>query len=223
TLLRYLAVLLAFALGLMAKPMLVTLPCVMLLLDYWPLRRLRPFDPDGRSLPTLLLEKLPLGLLAALSAAVTLGGQASSAAVAPLDALPLGMRLANAAVVPLVYLKQTIWPTGLACFYPHPARVSAEAQAALLRAALPSAAALVAVTALLVRLGRRWRYLSVGWLSYLGMLVPVLGLVQVGDQAMADRYTYLPMIGVYVAAVWGVADLAAAWPAALRKTLALAA
>jgi tetratricopeptide (TPR) repeat protein len=201
---RYLLVVAAFALGLLAKPVLVTLPCVLLLLDWWPLRRAAGTAPAGAAVPwrRLLLEKVPLFALAAASCVVT--AHAQRGAAASLGELPLGPRAANALTAYAAYLGKTAWPVHLAAFYPHPgAHVSGwqVAGAALLLAVL---------TLLAVRFAKSRPYLAVGWLWYLGVLVPMTGLVQVGSQALADRYTYLPSIGLGIAVVWGVADLAAA-------------
>jgi protein O-mannosyl-transferase len=193
---RYLAVVACFALGLMAKPMLVTLPFVLLLLDYWPLRR-----PVGWR---LLVEKTPLFALSAVSCAVTIWAQ--QAAIKAGEHVPLGARVANAVVSYVAYLIETFWPADLAVIYPHRGSGLPVWQVAV------SAAVLAAITAGAVVLRRKCPYLLVGWLWYLGMLVPVIGLVQVGKQAMADRYTYLPQIGLCIAVAWGVAQLASSWP-----------
>jgi tetratricopeptide (TPR) repeat protein len=209
---RYLGVALPFALGLLAKPMLVTLPFVLLLLDYWPLGRTpfgRPPEPHAEgpapvAVPRLLLEKVPLFLLVAASCAATLAAQAHGGAVKPLEAYPFTARVGNALVAYAEYQRLAAWPAGLAPHYPHPGaglEASRVVTAGLLLAALTGLAAWQA---------RRRPYLLVGWLWYLGTLVPVVGLVQVGNQAYADRYTYLPLVGVALAAVWGAADLLAA-------------
>ncbi|MCZ6785335.1 MAG: glycosyltransferase family 39 protein, partial [Proteobacteria bacterium] len=176
---RYGAVAAALALGLLSKPMLVTAPVVLLLLDHWPLRR------------RALLEKLPLLALAAGSAAVTL--VALRGTLAP-EVLSLGLRLENATVSTATYLAAALWPSGLSIFYPYPvdglpaARVAVSA----LVVAVPTALSLYALSA------RRWPWLPVGWFWYLGMLVPVVGILQAGAQARADRYTYLPLIGASI-------------------------
>jgi protein O-mannosyl-transferase len=193
-----------FALGLMSKPMLVTLPFVLLLLDYWPLRRLdfslRTSRPS--TLRPLILEKLPFFAMSVGSAVVTVLAQRQ--AVATLEWLPFSQRLGNALVACATYLGQMCYPAGLAIFYPHPA------------GGLPSwqvGFALLLLTGISAGVLVRWRqspYLTVGWLWYLGMLVPVIGLLQVGEQARADRYTYLPQIGIGIAVAWGARDLFAA-------------
>jgi tetratricopeptide (TPR) repeat protein len=185
-----------FGLGLMAKPMLVTLPFVLLLLDVWPLARWTRLAPPA----ALIREKVPLFVLAAVSSFVTFIVQARGGAVIPLEALPVGARLANAALAPVTYLARTFWPEGLSVLYPIDAAIPAGK-------VWGACAILVAITAAAIAARRRAPYLAVGWLWYLGTLVPVIGLVQVGVQSSADRYTYLPLIGVFVMVVWGVPDL----------------
>ena len=191
---KYLLVVVLFALGLMSKPMLVTLPFALLLLDYWPLGRFQ--KANGWK---LVWEKLPLFVLSAASSVVTYLAQQKGGAV--VEHLPAGERIANALVSYLAYIGKMLWPRNLAVFYPHP------------RAALPvwqtvAAAALLALASVLViRFARRRPYLATGWLWYLGTLLPVIGLVQVGVQAMADRYTYVPLIGLFIIIAWGVPDL----------------
>jgi tetratricopeptide (TPR) repeat protein len=193
--------LLSFALGLMAKPMLVTLPFVLLLLDFWPLRRLPPPGVPGEAVRRLLLEKGPFFLLAAASSVVTLLAQKAGGTVQTLTQLSFAERVMNAAEAYVAYLGKTLWPVSLAIFYPHP-RAALSAVTATL-----SFLALVGLTALVLRLRTTAPCLLFGWLWYLGTLVPVIGLVQVGEQSMADRYTYVPLLGIFVAAVWGLADL----------------
>jgi tetratricopeptide (TPR) repeat protein len=196
--LHYLLVSVCYALGLMAKPMLVTLPCLLLLLDYWPLGRWRSI-PFSR----LLLEKLPLFGLAALSSAATLYAQNASGAVRSLEQVSLQLRAENAMLAYVHYLSKTFWPVDLAVYYPYLASGSTVWQA------VASGLSLVGISVLAVLLGRRYPYLPVGWFWFVGTLVPVIGLVQVGRQGMADRYTYLPLIGLFIGVTWGVADLAA--------------
>jgi tetratricopeptide (TPR) repeat protein len=225
---RYVLLLVAFVLGLMSKPMVVTLPFVLLLLDLWPLRRLAGLDgrPDAtrrfaRSLGARTAEKWPLFVLAAASALVTYGVQKKTGAVAPVDLGDLGTRACNALVSCWRYVGKTLWPVNLAVIYP----IGHRPDAALTAAA---AAGLLAVTlAALWQVPRR-PYLAVGWLWYLGMLIPVIGLIQVGVQAYADRYTYIPVMGLVVAMVWGAGDLVAGRrstriPAAVAAGLALVA
>ena len=214
---RYLTVVLSLGLGLMAKPMLVTLPFVLLLLDCWPLRRWSLLGIDGeRSQPRpvkpgrLLLEKLPLLALAAGSSAVTILAQGAGAAISTTDAVPLGLRAVNACASYGRYLWKTLWPANLAYFYPHPAG-SPDAGSGFWLTAAISVVALVGISYLILR-DRSRPQLAVGWLWFLGTLVPVLGLFQVGAQAWADRYAYLPLIGIYIALAWGLAELAARWP-----------
>jgi Tfp pilus assembly protein PilF len=199
--LRYAGVVFLLALGLMAKPVLVTVPFVLLLLDLWPRRRLQ--DADGRLAPARLrravLEKLPLLALAAASSVVTYLVQRAGGAVEAGEVFSLRARVANALVSYLVYLRQAFWPRGLAVFYPHPGDTLPAV------AVLGALALLAIVTIALVRGWRDRPELTVGWLFYLGMLVPMIGLVQVGQQAHADRYTYLPLVGVAIVVAWGLA------------------
>jgi tetratricopeptide (TPR) repeat protein len=194
---RYLAVAGLFVLSLLCKPMLVTLPFLLLVLDWWPLGRW-----PGQGTRALVLEKLPLVALTVASSFVTYLAQAHEGAVQNLETYPPLVRFENAAFSYVFYLGKTAWPTGLALFYPHPGAALPPWRA------LAAVALLVAVTAGAVVLRRRAPYLLAGWLWYLGTLVPVIGIVQVGAQAYADRYTYFPQVGLLVALSWGVADLA---------------
>ncbi len=194
--LRYSAVLLAFALGLLAKPMLVTLPLTLLFLDYWPLRRIVPAAGPKRIAP-VLWEKLPLLALSASSSAVTLAAQWS--AVGSLEAVPLATRLANAAVAYVTYLAKTLWPSGLMIPYLYVVPVPPSKIAA-------SVILLAAVSWVVARGAARRPHLVTGWLWYLVTLVPVIGLVQVGEQCMADRYTYVPLVGIFVMLAWSLPD-----------------
>jgi tetratricopeptide (TPR) repeat protein len=193
------------ALGLAAKPVLVTLPCVLLLLDAWPLRRL-----SRRS----MLETLPLFALSAAASAVTLVAQRAGGALQALDRYPLAMRLEAAVDGIWLAVGKSLWPSGLAVFYPHP------------RGALPGwrvalgAAGMLAVTAWTWRERRRRPWLAVGWLWFVGMLVPSSGIVQVGQAAMADRYTYLPLTGLAIALAWSGRELAARGPGLARAVTA---
>ena len=203
---RYLVVVLLFALGLMAKPMLVTLPFLLVLLDWWPLGRFDLTRASTRhstatpaaALAGALWEKLPLAALAAASCWVTIVAQQRGKAVVTSEVLPLGVRCANALVAYGRYLVKTFWPVDLAVFYPYPA-----APPSLWRwgAAL---VVLAGITVFVVVRRRREPFLLVGWCWYLGTLVPVIGLVKVGAQFVADRYTYVPLIGIFIAAAWGV-------------------
>ncbi len=206
----YLAVLLAFCLGLLAKPMIVTLPFALLLFDVWPLRRLAAAGPGSRRPASLLWEKAPFFALSAGASAVTFVAQRHGGAISPLDLVPLSVRAGNALVSYATYAAQMFWPVRLAVFYPL-------AEVPVWRAAA-AGLALLAVSALTLRAIRTRPYLAAGWFWYLGTLVPVIGLVQAGFQAHADRYTYIPMLGLFIMTAWGVADLAERWPRA-RSTL----
>jgi tetratricopeptide (TPR) repeat protein len=211
---RYVLVLVFFCLGLMSKPMIVTLPLVLLLLDVWPLRRLAPWplahsDGKPRTAPipwsSAVGEKIPFFSLSAATCVVTYLVQNSGGAVKAVTAYPAWLRVENAAVSYLVYIGKTVWPSGLAMFYPYRHDLPAW-QAGL------AGAVILGITALVLFRIRSWPYLAVGWLWYLGTLVPVIGLVQVGDQARADRYMYLPMTGLAIMLAWGVADALRRWP-----------
>jgi protein O-mannosyl-transferase len=195
SLVRYLTMAALFACGLMSKPMLVTLPCVLLLLDYWPLKRVAP-------LKQLILEKLPLVILSAGSGVVTILAQTHT--MRSLEVLPISARFGNAFVAVVTYIGQMIWPTRLAVLYPLPDQLP-------LWKPMLAAAVVCAVTVLAVRMRRTRPYLAVGWFWYLGMLVPVLGILQVGMQSHADRYTYLPQIGLSLGLTWMIAELSVAW------------
>ncbi len=203
---RYALVAACLVLGLASKPMLVTFPFALLLLDYWPLGRWCDSGARGghrRRGSTLILEKLPLIALAAASAVITLSAQGSGKAMVAVERFPVGARVANAIVSYVAYLGKTIWPAGLAVYYPFSADRITPAHV------LSATVILAVVTTAAVLARRRAPYLLVGWLWYLGTLVPVIGLVQVGGQAIADRYTYVPLIGVFVAVSWGAGDLLA--------------
>jgi protein O-mannosyl-transferase len=195
--LRYGLSLLLFALGLLAKPMLVTLPVVLLLLDTWPLARWRTLGPRQ-----LLLEKTPFLLLAAVSAAITFWVQRAGGGMADLVRLPVGDRVQNVLLAYPRYVGKLLWPAELAVLYPFRGGWS-------LGWVIGAALLLVAPTVAVVRWRRGRPYLLVGWFWFVGMLVPVIGIVQVGQQTMADRYMYLPMLGLLLPATWGLAELAA--------------
>ena len=211
---RYASVLILFAMGLMAKPMLVTLPFVLLLLDYWPLERIR-FGVDDlqgsgiiagverRNLTYLIKEKIPFFALSAISSVVTFIVQKSSGAMAPFEYQNLRIRLANTAISYVAYIWKMIWPSRLAAFYPHQGYKISNATAVL------CAMLLIVLTVCFVYFGIRRKYFIVGWLWYVGMLVPVIGLVQVGGQSMADRYMYMPMTGLLIIIAWGIWELTA--------------
>lgn len=207
----YLVTLALFALGLMAKPMLVTLPFALLLLDWWPLGRATAGAGGSsqrdngaawwRAWVPLLREKIPFFALAAASGVVAFIAQRTGGAVAALESFPLAGRAANALHSLVDYVVKMVWPTGLAAFYPYPQQVLAG----------PAVLALIVillVSAFAIRVAPRYPYLPVGWFWYLGTVIPVSGLVQVGSHAMADRYTYVPLIGLFVVVAWGAFDLA---------------
>lgn len=197
---RYLLVILLYALGLMAKPMLVTLPLLLVMLDYWPLGRFESAK-GSRAVIRLLLEKVPFAVLAAGSCLVTLLVQRSGGAVKALEGLTLGVCAANAVVGYIAYIIKMFWPAKLAVFYPHPENTLPGWQV------VGSAVVLVLITAVAIWFGRKRRYLMLGWLWYVITLVPVIGLIQVGWQSMADRYTYIPVIGLFIIFAWGVREL----------------
>jgi hypothetical protein len=215
---RYTVVALCFALGLMAKPQVITLPFVLLLWDYWPLERVafrsslialrqhEPRDPSGEQRIAksewrlLMLEKTPLLVLCAVSSILTMAAQQAGGAMVSLVKYPLGLRIENALLSYARYLGKAFWPAQLTLMYPHPG-----ADLTLWEVAL-ALLLLLAITTLVAHFRAR-RYLLVGWLWFLGTLVPMIGIVQVGHQAMADRYAYLPFIGLFIMVCWGAADL----------------
>jgi tetratricopeptide (TPR) repeat protein len=249
---RYLAVFVFFALGLMAKPMLVTLPFVLVLLDFWPLMRFerKAITPEipveaskavaaakrkGKAgkkqalegavnaesgewkarqkatdrsqwawLWPLLREKIPLFALTAISCIVTYLAQQEGGAVVPVETLPISVRISNAFVSYILYIVKMIWPGGLAVLYPHPLMWP-------LWQTLGAVVLFVVLSFMVIRWAKRFPYLAVGWLWYVGTLVPVIGLVQVGSHAMADRYTYVPLIGLFILAAWGIPQLLKGW------------
>jgi tetratricopeptide (TPR) repeat protein len=216
---RYLLTLLTFALGLMAKPMLVTLPFVLLLLDYWPLARVPSKRAVGKTdrqskkymdihshqriLYHLTWEKIPFFALSAVSSIVTFLVQRG--AMVPITLVPLKLRISNALVSYVEYIGKMIWPSRLAVFYPHFSN-----NVSILYTVI-SVVLLLAVTILILRFAKNRRYLVTGWLWYLGTLVPVIGLVQVGGQAIADRYSYITLTGLFIIIAWGLPDLLAKW------------
>lgn len=221
---RYLPVLGLFTLGLLAKPMLVTLPFVFLLLDFWPFKRFEigaktPGEPElsgaglvsiddqkrGNTLVKLIIEKVPLLVLSVISSVVTFMAQRSGGAVFPLEKMPVLIRMENAFVSYVSYIWKMIWPFDLAFFYPHPAFILS------ISTIIFSIVLIVSLTFVFLWFGRKRHYLAVGWLWYLGTLVPVIGIVQVGIQGLADRYTYIPLIGLSIILSWGAQDLAARW------------
>ena len=190
-----------FAFGLMSKPMLVTLPFVLLLLDYWPLRRLQPstLSRQPSTFLPLLLEKLPFVALAVASSVITFVTQHRSGVLPDTAILPLQIRLGNSAISYLRYLKKAFWPDDLAVFYPYVSWPAWEA--------IGAGFVLLVVTVLLLKMAARRPFLAVGWLWFLATLVPAIGLVQSGSQSMADRYSYIPLIGIFIIVVWGISDL----------------
>jgi len=206
---RFALVAVAFALGLMAKPMIVTLPFVLLLLDYWPLRRADRWS-------NLIVEKLPLVILAAAGAVVTFRVAEATGAVASLEQLSLRARSSNVLTAYAWYLGKMLWPRGLAVFYPLPDSWPAGQIAG-------AAVVVLGISAVALVVARRRPYVPVGWLWFLGTLVPVIGLVQAGHQAVADRFTYVPLIGLFIVVAWGASDLLARWPRATRAVVASAA
>jgi tetratricopeptide (TPR) repeat protein len=209
---RYVAVLLFFLLGLMTKPMMVTLPFVLLLLDYWPLRRLHfesaiKVEQPAKQSSTrwfLIVEKLPLFIVSAASCIVTIYAQKSGDSIVPLDAYPLLFRISNAFISYVSYVGKMIWPSNLAIIYPY-------------NIILPTLNILAAIlfvlgiSLLAVRYFKSRPWFIVGWFWYLGTLVPVIGLVQVGTQSMADRYTYIPLIGLFIILAWALFEFLARW------------
>jgi hypothetical protein len=212
---RYLAVVAAFSLALMSKPMAVSLPLVLLLLDYWPLERYEdlPFRPRW---VRLSMEKLPLLLMSVASSAVTIVAQRSGGAVAETSVLPLSVRLENAIVSYVAYIGKMFWPAKLAVLYPHTEHSLPWFEV------IGSTIVLVAIT-LAVLYFHRARYLAMGWLFFVLTLIPVIGIVQVGRQAMADRYAYIPYVGLFIIIAWGLSDVvhAAAIPRVLPAVAAL--
>ncbi|GFO53686.1 hypothetical protein GMSM_06930 [Geomonas sp. Red276] len=223
---RYAALLAVFVIGLMSKPMLVSLPIVLLLLDYWPLGRFataggpaplveggtQAADREGRVLWPLLLEKLPLAGITAFFCGLAIYAQRQGGAVADLSVLPISLRVYNALLAYLAYIGKTVWPVNLAVYYPFP-RVESYLPA------VGCLVLLVAISLVAVLNARRRPYLAVGWFWFVITLLPVIGLVQVGHQSMADRYMYIPMVGLAIIAVWGIPEIL---PSSLRQARILA-
>src|SRR5881394_822914 len=207
SLMRYGFVACFFGLSLLSKPMLVTLPFALLLLDLWPLKRFWIEGSDSIQNPrlgSLFLEKLPLLAMSAASSVVTFRAQHAGGAVTDIDVWPISQRLANAIVAYVGYLNKAFWPVDLAVMYPLPGHTSVA----------KTVLAILLVVGITIGVGahlRKWPWLAMGWLWFLGMLVPVIGLVQVGTQAMADRYMYLPAIGLFVIIGWCAAEIAVRW------------
>lgn len=203
----YSAVVLCHAAALMSKPLAVTLPCTLLLLDYWPLQRLtigsgqtRRENTDRHSLSRILIEKLPLFALSAGASILALLTQQAAGAVHTLAAIPLSLRLGNTLASYGWYLLKTAWPSGLTCFYPHPVLLDDNPWVRLSVPAILAACALAGITIAAVACRRRHPGLSVGWFWFLGVMVPMIGLVQIGSQQLADRYAYLPIVGLSIVA-----------------------
>jgi tetratricopeptide (TPR) repeat protein len=228
---RYLVVAALYALGLMAKPQVITLPFVLLLWDYWPLQRMSPAAgsaPSGeavipaKSFSWLVLEKLPLLALSVASAVITLHAQYESGAMSGPQWQPFPLRIGNAVIAYARYLGKASWPSQLTLIYPHPGNSIRLWQVAA--ALLP----LLAITGLVIAERQRRRYLLVGWLWFLGTMVPMIGIVQVGVQAMADRYAYLPFVGLFIMICWAAADwaeqrhIAPAWQTGVNVAVLLA-
>ena len=210
---RYLAVAVLLALGLMCKPMLVTLPCVLLLLDWWPLGRLAPAASQsarpvlGRFL-RLVWEKVPLFGLSAASAAITYLAQAMGGSTSRIMDLTLGSRVSNVVVSYAVQLWRTVWPSSLGPFYPHPASIHADTPA---WATIASVLLLSGLTVVALRQAGGRPFLAVGWFWFVGTMVPVIGLIQTGSHATADRFTHLPLVGVFIAIAWGIPAALPEW------------
>jgi hypothetical protein len=203
----YVATLICLSLGLMSKPMLVTLPFLLLLIDFWPLGRLHYRLPLGKAEWAIILEKIPFFALAVGSSWITFIMQAQGGAVSSLEAFPLELRVSNAVVSYARYLGKLLWPAGLAVFYPMP-------EAWPFWAVAGAGLVIVGLTYAVFRVAGRLPFLVASWLWFVGTLVPTIGLVQVGQQSMADRYTYLPAIGLFIAAVWGAGEFVRRWPRA---------
>jgi Tfp pilus assembly protein PilF len=205
---KYMGILFFYALGLMCKPMLVTLPFVLLLLDYWPLRRFDSGCISIKKIYQLSLEKVPLFALSSSSCIITYLAQAKGIVLFPYGNFPIDLRASNAVLAYVVYLGKMVWPVSLSVFYPHPGTVFTAIPAWQV---LMSILLLGGLSFLVFWQGGRRPYLVVGWLWYLGTLFPVIGLVQAGAQALADRYTYVPLIGVFVMIAWGIPAVLEGW------------
>ena len=209
---RYVFVILFFILGLMAKPMLVTLPFLLILLDYWPLQRVHfkkvnKIDPSGKEGSTiwfLVVEKFPLFIVAAASCVVTYYAQRAGGSIASMDACPLSFRISNALISYVSYIAKMIWPAKLAIFYPYGKMVPAWQ-------VWTACCLIMGISLLSVKYFRLRPWFPVGWLWFLGTLTPVIGVVQIGAQSMADRYTYVPIIGLFIIIAWGLFEFLARW------------
>ncbi|MFV9644564.1 MAG: tetratricopeptide repeat protein [Desulfobacterales bacterium] len=208
TTVRYILLIIFFICGLMSKPMIVTLPFTLLLIDFWPLSRLTsPAHKEPASycqtFISLVRGKIPLFALSAISSIITVIFQQHGKSIISLDFFPLSMRIANALISYLKYIEKMIWPVNLAVFYPYQKWPAVEV--------ILSGSLLLCISALVILASRGRPYLTTGWLWYLGTLVPTVGLVQVGLQSMADRYTYIPLIGLFIIVVWGISDISSRW------------
>ena len=220
---QFLPTTLLLALALLAKPMFVTWPFVMLLLDYWPLKRLSWHPADGlrrlwQGLAPLVREKIPIIALVAISIAITYIAQSMGGAVRQFSDAPLSFRLSNAVLSYARYILSLLWPTKLSVYYP------LSTEDITLWKTVSAIALIAGVTVAVIRAGKSRGYLITGWAWYLGTLIPVIGLIQVGGQAMADRYTYTPSIGLFLVVVWGVSEIVARWqvPNAITAAIAVA-
>ena len=203
---RYLLIFMLLSLGLMAKPMLVTLPFVLLLLDFWPLERLKYYSSGQPSkLFSLIWEKVPLFIPVTISSVLTILAQKDVGALYTFEALPITTRIANAFISYAGYIIKTVWPQNLAVFYPH------QFGELSLWYVFLAALAIATISFFSIRWFRKYPYITVGWFWYVGTLVPVIGLIQVGAQSMADRYTYIPLIGLFIIVAWGISDLLKKW------------
>ena len=207
---RYGLVLAIFVLGLMAKPMLVSLPFVMLLLDCWPLKRLGPASDIKDGTGRLILEKIPFLIISIVMIVITFFAAKNIGAIPSLEHFPLDMRLSNALVSYAAYIGKMLWPTHLSIFYPYPGSIPSWQS-------IGSGLLLIVMCMMIMKASRLRPYLGVGWLWYLGTLIPVIGIIQIGYHAMADRYTYIPLTGLFIMISWGVVDLSRRFR--IRKSL----
>lgn len=207
TIYRYMVVILFYVLGLMSKPMVVTLPFVLILLDYWPLKRFvlkrgRENHSQQEQIfkPAFIYEKIPIFVLAIIASIITYAAQSRGGAVISIDKIPVAGRIINAVISYILYLYKMIIPLDMAVFYPYPNNLSYSLF-------LIAIILILLITLFVLRLSVRYPYLIVGWLWYLGTLLPVIGIIQIGNQARADRYTYIPYIGLFIMASWGISTL----------------
>jgi tetratricopeptide (TPR) repeat protein len=200
---NYLLIVLFFILGMMAKPMLVTLPFVLMLLDYWPLNR---FQNSKFSVLNSVIEKIPLFVISAVSSVIVMITQRAGGALTSTIAVPLKFRIINALISYVTYIEKMFWPSRLAVFYPYfPSKLT-------IWSAVAPLFLLLVISVIVLLLAKRHRYLVTGWLWYLGTLVPVIGLVQIGSFAFADRFTYITLTGLFIIIAWGIGELSEKWP-----------